>query len=127
MVFFPVLLLPVRVDRRCHLDQPRAVFGRFQKVCRGKILCAVGRGVAKRLEQAGIDQRGNVVRLAVQHPTGLLRREAEGQLTEQRQEPMLIFFHYATPVAQTTKTEQPKTIATREREDLGFGEIRWTI
>jgi len=74
-----------------------------------------------------MNERRNVMRLAVQHPARLLPRQAEGQLTEQRQEPMLIFFHYATPVAQTTKTEQPKTIATREREDLGFGEIRWTI
>jgi hypothetical protein len=29
----------------------------------------------------------------------LLPRQAEGQLAEQRQEPMLIVFHYATPVA----------------------------
>jgi hypothetical protein len=37
-------------------------------------------GIAERLEQPRIDQRRNIVGLAVQHPPGLLRREAEGQL-----------------------------------------------
>ena len=127
MGFFGVLFLPVCVDGRCHFDQPRAIFGSFQKICRGKILGAVRRRIAEGLEQAGMDQRRNVVRLAVEHPARLLPRETEGQLAEQRQEPMLIVFHYATPVAHATKTEQPKTIATREREDLGFGDNRWTI
>ena len=85
MVFVAsVLVLPVRVDCCCHLDQPSAVFGSFQKVCRGKILGAVRRGIAERLEQAGMNERRNVVRLAVQHPSRLLPRQSEGQLTEQR-------------------------------------------
>jgi hypothetical protein len=128
MVFVAgVLMLPVLAYGIRGFDKPSAVFGRFQNIGSRKILRAVLGGIAERLEQPGIDQSRNVMHLAVQHPPRLLRREADGQLTEQRQEPMLIFFHYATPVAQTTKTEQPKTIATREREDLGFGEIRWTI
>jgi hypothetical protein len=100
MVFVAgVLVLPVCVDCRCHLDQPSTVFGRFQKVCRGKILGAIRRRIAERLEQAGMNERRNVMRLAVQHPSRLLPRQTEGQLAEQRQEPMLIVFHYATPVA----------------------------
>ncbi len=50
-------------------------------------------GVAERLEQPGIDQRGNIMRLAVQHPARLFRREAGGQLSQERQEPLLFFFH----------------------------------
>ena len=68
MVFVAgVLVLPVCVDCRCHLDQPTAVFGSFQKVCRGKILGAVRRGIAERLEQAGMNERRNVMRLALRN------------------------------------------------------------
>jgi hypothetical protein len=52
-----------------------------------------GRGIAQGLEQAGVNQRRNVMRLAVEQPTSLLRREADGQLAHQRQKPMLIVFH----------------------------------
>jgi hypothetical protein len=83
--YFPVLLLPVCVNGRCHFDQPRAVFGSFQKVCRGRILGAVRRGVAKWLEQAAMDQRGNILRLAIEDPSRLLRIQSNGQLTEQGQ------------------------------------------
>jgi DNA repair protein RadC len=42
--------------------------------------------VAERLEQPRRNQRGNVMRLAVQHPARLFRREAGRQLTQERQE-----------------------------------------
>jgi len=99
MVFVAgVLVLPMCIDCRRHLDQPGAVFGSFQKVSRGKILGSIRRGIAERLEQPGMNERRNVVRLAVQHPARLLPRQAEGQLAEQRQEPMLFFFHALTVV-----------------------------
>jgi len=81
------------LDGRCHLDQPSAIFGNFLEVRRGKILDAIRCGIAKGLEQAGMDQRRNVVRLAVQQPAGLLRREADWQLAQEGQKPVLIFFH----------------------------------
>lgn len=90
------------IDSRCHLDQPSAVLGNFQKVSRGKILRAIGRRIAERLKHPGMNKRRNVVRLAVQHPARLFRRQAEGQLTEQRQKPMLIVFH-AKPVRARAK------------------------
>ena len=65
------------------LDQPRTIFRQFQHVCRGKIFGGILRRIAERLEQPRIDQRRNIVRLTVQHPARLLRREAGGQLTEQ--------------------------------------------
>jgi len=34
-----------------------------------------------------------------------------------------VLLSYARSVAHATKTEQPKTIATREREDLGFKKL----
>src|ERR1700679_3283540 len=100
MVFVAgVLMLPALAYGIRGFDKPRAVFGRFKNIGSRKILRAVLGWIAKRLEQPGIDQRRNVMPLAVQHPARLLRREADGQLAEQRQEPMLIVFHYATPVA----------------------------
>jgi hypothetical protein len=36
------------------------------------------------------------MRLAVEHPTCLLPREAERQFTQQRHKPMLFFFHALT-------------------------------
>ena len=94
MVIFPgVLFLPMGIYGRRHLDQPSAVFCHFQNVRRAKILRRILCGIAERLEQPCGDQRGNVVRLAVQHPARLLRREAGRQLTQERQEPLLFFFH----------------------------------
>lgn len=92
----------MRVDCGCHPDQPGSVFGNFQKVRRGKILGAIGRRVAQRLEHPGMNQRRDVVRLAIEHPARLFRREAEGQLTEQQQKPMLVVFH-AKPVRHRAK------------------------
>lgn len=83
LVFFAgVLFLPVLANGVCGFDQPTAVFGQFQHVRRGEILGGVLGRITERLEQPGIDQRGNVMRLAVEQPTGLLRREADGQLTQ---------------------------------------------
>ena len=97
-----ILPVPVLVDGHCHLDQPRTIFGNLQKVRRGKILGAICWRVAERFEHPRRNQGRNVVRLAVQHPARLFRRQAEGQLTEQRQEPMLIVFH-AKPVSARAK------------------------
>ena len=85
MVFFAgVLLLPVLANGVADFDQPSAVFRNLQNVGSRKILGAVLRGVAERLEQPRRNQRGNVVRLAVEHPASLLRREADGQLAQER-------------------------------------------
>ena len=82
--FFGVLFLPVLANGVADLDQPSAVFRQFQNVRRGEILRGVLGKIAERLEQPGIDQRGNVMRLAVQHPARLLRRQAGGQLSQER-------------------------------------------
>jgi hypothetical protein len=54
-------------------------------------------------------ERWNVVRPAIENPPRLLRREAEGQLTQKLQKLMLFFFH-AHPNGQTSKTELVKMI-----------------
>lgn len=52
MVFLAgVLVLPMLADGVGNFDEPGAVFGRFQNVGSRKILCAVLRGIAERLEQ----------------------------------------------------------------------------
>ena len=108
-IFLPgVLMLPMLANSICDLDQPSAVFGQFQHVRHRKILGGILRRIAERLEQPSGSQRRDVVRLAVQHPARLLRREAGGQLTEQRQEAVLIFFH-ATAVALLAESEQVKS------------------
>ena len=58
------------------------------------------------------------MRLAVQPPARLLRREAGGQLTEQRQKPMLIVFHTQHQSAPAPKTEQG-FLAGKLREKAG--------
>jgi len=73
--------MPVLANGFRDLDQPSAVFGQFQHIRRRKILRAVLRGIAERLEQPRGNQRGNVVRLAVQHPARLFRTETGGQPT----------------------------------------------
>ena len=103
-----VLVLPVLADGIGDFDEPGTIFGRFQNIGSRKILGAVLCRIAERLEQPGVDERGNVVRLAVQHPARLFRREAKRQLTEQRQKPNLFFFH-ALSVVTGWKTEQAKT------------------
>ena len=106
MVFFTgVLFLPVLANGVGDFDEPSTVFRNFQNVRRRKILGAILRGSAERLEQPRPNQRGNVMRLAVQHPARLLRREAGGQLTEQRQEAVLIVFHTQHQSAFVIKNE----------------------
>lgn len=73
--FSGVLPLPVLVDGVRHLDQPGAVFGKLQHIRRAEKLSAVLRRVAQRLEQPGGNERRNIVRLTVEHPPRLLRRE----------------------------------------------------
>ena len=70
------------IDGVCHLRQPGTIFEKFQNIRRAKKLDAVLRGVAKRLEQTGRNQRRNIVRLAIKHPPRLLRREPGGQLPQ---------------------------------------------
>ena len=74
MAFFGILPLPVLIDGARHLCQPRTILGRFKNFSRRKKFCAVLRRVAQRLEQPSDDERRNVVRLAVEHPSRLLRR-----------------------------------------------------
>ena len=100
-----ILMLPVLTNRVADFDQPTTVFRHFQHVRRGKILGGIWGKITERFEQSGIDQRGNIMRLAVQHPARLLRREAGGQLSQERQKPMLIVFH-AIPIARVRKTER---------------------
>ena len=104
MVFLAgVLVLPMLADGVGCFDEPSTVFGGFQNVRRGKILGGILGGIAERLEQPRRNQRGDVMRLAVQHPARLLRREAGRQLTEQRQEPCLFFFHTMPVAARAAK------------------------
>ena len=83
-ILFPgVLVLPMLANGVGDFDQPRGIFGFFQNIGSRKILRAVLGGVAECLEQPRINQRRNIVGLAVQHPARLLRREADGQLAKQ--------------------------------------------
>lgn len=99
MVFLSrVLPLPVLVDGVGCLDEPGAVLEQFENINRREKFRSVLGRIAQRLEQPGRNQRRNVMRLAVQHPARLLRREPGRQLPHQRQKPMLVFFH-TQPVA----------------------------
>ena len=80
-------------DGRAYANQPVAVFDLFQNIGGGEILDAVGRRIAQWFQQLGRDQRRDVMRLAVQHPRRLLRREAGRQLPQQRQKLMLVVAH----------------------------------
>ena len=76
-----VLVLPVLINGRGHFHQPGPVFCIFQQVSSREKFDAIRRRIAQRFEQPGMNQRGDVMRLAVQHPARLLRSEAEQQLT----------------------------------------------
>jgi len=67
--------MPVLVDGVGHFGQPGTVFEKFQNIRRAEKLSAVLRRVAQRLEQPGGNERRNIVRLTVEHPPRLLRRE----------------------------------------------------
>jgi len=77
-----VLVLPVLAYGVGYFDEPSSVFRNFQNIGSRKILYAVLGRVAERLEQPSVDQRGNVMRLTVQHPARLLRREPQRQLPQ---------------------------------------------
>jgi len=74
--FLRVLFVPVLIDDGCHLDQPQPVFDVFDDFSRAEELDAIGRRVAERLEQSRRDESRNVMRLTVEHPGRLFRREA---------------------------------------------------
>ena len=80
------------------------VFDGYQKT---KEFDAVLRRVAEGFKQPGGHQGGDVMRLAAQHPAGLLRRQAGGQLPQQRQKLVLIVFHTRT-VSLTNKKRTQK-------------------
>lgn len=91
--FSSILPLPVLIYSVRDSDKPGTVLEGFQKVRSAEKLRPVLGRIAERLEQPGVDQRRNVVRLTVQNPARLLRRQAGGQLSQQRQKPKLIVFH----------------------------------
>jgi hypothetical protein len=94
-VFFAgILLVPVLIDGAGDAHQPVAVFHEFQQVRRCKKLDAVRRWIAEGFEQPGGDEHRNVMRLTVEHPRRLLRREAGWQLAQQQQKPMLVISHF---------------------------------
>ena len=75
MVFLSgVLVLPMLADGVGRFDEPSTIFREFQNVRRGEILGGVLGRIAQRLEEPRGNQRGDVMRLAVQHPARLLRR-----------------------------------------------------
>jgi hypothetical protein len=121
-----ILPLPMLVDGVCHLDQPGAVLKELQNIRRAEKLAAVLRRVAQRLEQAGGNERRNVMRLAIKHPPRLLRREPGGQLARKSQKPILFFFH-AAPVAPTPKnrTRLLQIIFVARTPAFGFPIHRW--
>jgi hypothetical protein len=86
-------MLPVLADSVGYLDQPRPVFGELDQIDGAEKLDAIGRRVPQRLQQARGNQDGNIMRLTIQHPGGLLGREAGRQLSMEGQKPMLIFTH----------------------------------
>ena len=75
--------LPMLIQRIRDLRQPRPVFDLFQQFRRGKELDAVRWRIAQRLEQARTDENRYIMRLAIQHPGYLLRRQAGWQLSQQ--------------------------------------------
>lgn len=87
------------VNRRRHPCEPASFSREFEHFCRREELDAVGRGVAERLEQARGDEDRHVVKLAAQHPSGLLCRQPRGELTRYREEPVLIVPHINNAVA----------------------------
>jgi RNA polymerase sigma factor (sigma-70 family) len=61
------------------------------------------------------------MRLAIEHPASLLPRETGGQLTQERQKPLLILFHtqdQSQPALKANRTRK-FLVAMRKRDDLG--------
>ena len=64
------------IDGASDAHQPVAVFHEFQQISRREELDAIRRRIAEGFEQPGRDEDRDVMRLAVEHPSRLLRREA---------------------------------------------------
>jgi hypothetical protein len=88
-----IVLLPMLINGICDLDEPRLIFDQFQQLQRSKKLDAVLLRIAQRIEQACSHQNRNFMRLAVQRPSGLFRRQPGRELSQQPQELMLLLFH----------------------------------
>jgi len=76
--------MPVMIDGIGYFRQPVLILGEFQHIRCAKEFDAVGGRIAQRFQEAGGDQNGNVMRLTIQDPRRLFRREPRGQLPEQR-------------------------------------------
>ncbi len=85
--------MPVLVDGRRHFHQPTAVLGEFENIHGGKEFDPIRRWIAQWLQKPGRDQNRHIMLLAVQHPGGLLRREAGRKLPQQGKETMLVVSH----------------------------------
>ena len=86
-------MLPMLADGVGDFNQPITFFGQFWYIGSGKKRDAVLRGVAERLEQTGVHECRNVMRLTVYYPARLLRRQAGRQLIQECQETLLVVFH----------------------------------
>lgn len=91
--FARIFIVPVLIDSAGNAHQPVTIFREFQKFVRGKKLDTVRRWIAERFEQPRSDERRHIMRLAIQHPRRLLRRQARRQLAEQPQKLLLVFSH----------------------------------
>jgi hypothetical protein len=63
------------IQRIRDLRQPHPIFDLFQQFQGGEILDATGRWIAQRFEKARSHQDRHIMRLAIQHPGRLLRRQ----------------------------------------------------
>ena len=70
-----ISLLPVLVQRIRNFSQPRPVFDLFLQFRRGKTLYAIRFRIAQWLEQARGHENRHIMRLAIEHPRRLLRRQ----------------------------------------------------
>ena len=111
-----VLLLRMLVNGIGYPGQPRPILEHFQNIRRAEILDAIRGRVAQMLEQTRRDEVRDVVRLAAQHPGDLLGRQPPGQLPQQRQELLLIFFHAALNMF--SHSELPVTRRAQKRTDF---------
>lgn len=76
-----------------HPDQPSPIFDGLQDIGCGEELYGVRLWAPQRFEQPRRNQNRDIMRLAVQNPSRLLRRQTARQLPEQHQEPLLILSH----------------------------------
>src|ERR1035437_5651366 len=91
--FGGIFVLPVLIQRIRDFCQPRPIFDLFQQFRRRKILDAMRWWIAQRLEQTRSHQDRHIMRLAVNDPRRLLRRQAGWQLVQQPQKLMLLLSH----------------------------------